>query len=317
MQIRDCVMGIDTSNYMTSVAVINSAGEIMYDLRKPLKVKQGQRGLRQSHALFQHIETLPVLIEEALSEVRKRLSAVSVSVRPRPLEDSYMPVFKAGWSMASALGTAMNLPVYSFSHQEGHIEAVKRFSTFRKKEKFLCFHLSGGTCELLLVSGNKIERLGGSRDISFGQVLDRIGVKLGMDFPCGQEFDRISLKAKESSNKLKEIPVTGTWINLSGIETQAERIIDNGLTENERDMLIKEIFNKIYDSIFALSGNAVISTGLTDILFTGGVSSSRFLADALHSRFDSTNVSIDFGNQHLASDNAVGTAFLGGKMIWQ
>ena len=50
-------LGIDTSNYKTSVAVTSSEGEIIFNSQSFLKVKEGQRGLRQSEALFQQKES--------------------------------------------------------------------------------------------------------------------------------------------------------------------------------------------------------------------------------------------------------------------
>ena len=179
-------MGIDTSNYKTSVAVVDSEKKILCDLRKLLRVKQGERGLRQSDALFQHLENLPPLLEEALSDGRNRdIRAVCTSDRPRPVEGSYMPVFKAGIGFGQAVAAALQVPHYMFSHQEGHIEAIRAYSQFAEKEAFLCYHLSGGTCELLKVEPGSLTKIGGSKDLSMGQVLDRVGVKMGFSFPAG------------------------------------------------------------------------------------------------------------------------------------
>jgi len=313
MQTNAYVLGIDTSNYTTSVAVVREDGEIIHDLRKALIVKQGERGLRQSHALFQHVEALPALIGKAMRGTGSCFKAVAVSARPRPVDSSYMPVFKAGESFATSISHALTIPAYAFSHQEGHIEAVKAYSAFKEKERFLCYHLSGGTCELLNVNGDMISIIGGTKDISFGQVIDRIGVLFGMQFPCGAELDRIAVKTVEQSNILTDIPLDGLHINLSGIETQASKIIKNGLSAIERDALIKETLNKISNSLIDLTEKAVFQTGLRDILFTGGVSASKFLHSMLCAYFDGSGVNIEFGDQHLSSDNAVGTALLGIK----
>ena len=310
------MLGIDTSNYTTSVAVVRRDGEIVFDLRKLLEVERGKRGLRQSTAFFQHVETLPLLLGKALDEVNERIAAVSVSERPRPLETSYMPVFRAGVSFAETLSHALCVPLFKFSHQEGHIEVIKGSGRFKDKTEMLCFHLSGGTCELLRISGDSIDIIGGSRDISFGQVIDRVGVGLGMDFPCGGQFDCIALKTDAMSSLLKDIPVNGTEINLSGIETQAGRAIGPELSIAHRDMLIKELLNKICNAIIKMSENAVKSTGIRDILLTGGVASSRFIAGKLTTFFDKSTVNVEFGDQRLATDNAVGVACLGGKRIW-
>ena len=134
------VLGLDTSNYKTSVAITDDQGNIICDLRKFLKVKEGEKGLRQSDALFQHIRNLPQLLEEAVGSHRYELSAIAYSSRPRPMENSYMPVFLAGESFGKAKSAALHVPAFEFSHQEGHIEAIKAFSGHRDREHVLACH---------------------------------------------------------------------------------------------------------------------------------------------------------------------------------
>ena len=308
----DFVLGIDTSNYKTSVAVVDEAGNILCDLRRLLKVKQGERGLRQSDALFQHMENLPVLLQEAFADGRNRgIRAVAFSDRPRPVEGSYMPVFKAGIGFGQAAAAALQVPCLSFSHQEGHIEAIRAFSGFRDKEEFLCYHLSGGTCELLLVADQKIEKIGGSKDLSFGQVLDRVGVKMGYAFPAGQALDQMALSAGGASKKLTKIPADGLFFNLSGIETQCGRQL-NPLGENrdEYPLLVRELFDKIVRILREITQRAAEETQVSSVMFTGGVSSSRYISRMLKEQLRGTSLELEFGDQRYSQDNAVGTALL-------
>ena len=112
------VLGIDTSNYTTSLALVDHR-KIISDKRKLLTVKEGERGLRQQEALFQHVSDLPVLFSELMEDIGDRkIEAVACSVRPRPVDGSYMPVFMAGKSFAEVIASALKIPVYEFSHQE-------------------------------------------------------------------------------------------------------------------------------------------------------------------------------------------------------
>lgn len=317
----ESILGIDTSNYKTSVAIVDREGRILCDLRTLLKVKQGERGLRQSDALFQHIENLPELLEEALSGGRAgQIRAVAFSRRPRPVEGSYMPVFKAGIGFGRAVAAALQVPYFDFSHQEGHIEAIRACGSFGSKESFLCYHLSGGTCELLQVEGENIRIIGGSKDLSFGQAIDRVGVKLGMQFPAGEEMDENARKAAAPSRYLKRIPRDGLYFNLSGLETQcsrkAEQLVKEGAA-GEMDALARELFDKIAWILIEVTEEAGSQTGINDVMFTGGVSSSMYISSKLKEHFRDTSICIDFGNQELSQDNAVGIALLGGKKIWQ
>ena len=187
---NEYVLGIDTSNYKTSIALVSADG-IAYDERRFLTVKEGELGLRQSEALFQHVKNLPEMFEEMGAH---NICAISYSSKPRPIEGSYMPCFLAGKSFAKSFASLSAIPAFAFSHQEGHIESAKYgLELGNTNESFIACHFSGGTCEILLSDSNTIKKIGGSKDISFGQVLDRLGVELGLKFPCGEELVRIDL----------------------------------------------------------------------------------------------------------------------------
>ena len=295
----DYILGIDTSNYKTSIAVVDREKHIICDLRRFLTVKQGERGLRQSDALFQHIQNLPALMEEMRTEFDGKISAIACSFRPRPEAGSYMPVFLAGSGFARSAAAAMNIPLVGFSHQEGHMEAIRAYSSFQTVDRFLACHFSGGTCEVLDVSETDLRKdgmpkldfggssgaddngasakkakkphpadpaervaytmhiTGGTKDISFGQVLDRVGVALGMEFPAGghldqmaQKFceaekaenpgtifagaDRDMLRSAKEACRLTPVKVQDGWLNLSGLDTQARTRIDRlGLARDD------------------------------------------------------------------------------------
>ena len=331
---KDLILGIDTSNYTTSLAITDISGDIVLDLRKLLTVKQGERGLRQSHALFQHMENLPALILEATERIDKsRIAAVAASDKPRPVEGSYMPVFKAGVNYGKVMAASLGVPFFEFSHQEGHLEAVKHGSAFSQVTDYLAYHLSGGTSELLRIQDGNIQIIGGSKDLSFGQVIDRVGVLLGMEFPCGKQMDQIALskqdklkqdkieqdKHKKGPKLLKKIPVTELEINLSGLETQCRRELEKGA---EPEAVILELFCHIAGCLKVLTEKAVFDTGCKHVVFTGGVTASRYIRNELDAYFKENKiqggmVEIMFGDPQLSSDNAVGISFLGGNALWQ
>ena len=318
MQNKDYVLGIDTSNYTTSLALTDINGNIVIDSRKLLTVKQGERGLRQSHALFQHMENLPVMILDLYDRADKnQIGAIAASSRPRPIEGSYMPVFKAGVSYGKIMAASLGVPLFEFSHQEGHLEAVKHNGSLSEEREFIAYHLSGGTCELLLVKENMLQILGGSKDLSFGQVIDRVGVSLGMEFPAGKHMDQIAVETKDklSTNQLlKKIPMEGFEINLSGLETQCQRELQKGA---EPDKLIYELFLKISNCLCQLTERAISETGCSKVLFTGGVSASQFVRKEIEQYFGGKSLRIEFGDPALSSDNAVGISFLGGNSLWR
>ena len=311
---RTLSLGIDTSNYKTSAAVVNETGEILFNHQQLLKVKQGERGLRQSEALFQHVQNLPAVMEAVFApeEIRERIGCISVSTRPRPLEGSYMPVFTAGQGYARSLAAALGVSLYEVSHQEGHIEAIRHYSELKDANPLICFHFSGGTTEAILVDGSKSEIVGGSRDLAYGQVLDRIGVAMGMAFPAGEAMDRIAENGRKHPSIFTKIKVQDGYVNLSGIETQGQRMF----ADYPQEEVLDDLFEKLSASVLEMTLQLSEKYNIKNFIYAGGVSCSQYMRQYLMNRLTG-KLNIAFGRSELSSDNAVGVALLGGKHIWR
>jgi N6-L-threonylcarbamoyladenine synthase len=322
-------IGIDTSNYKTSVAVTDREGRVLCDERRFLEVAKGERGLRQQEALFQHVNALPDMIAEAAGFLRGgKVVCVSASERPRPEEGSYMPVFNAGVSAAGILAAAYECDRFSFSHQEGHIAAAAVGTKFEphvragecgfSDRRFAAFHLSGGTTELLLV-GERIEKIGGTLDIAAGQAVDRLGVLMGYPFPAGEYVDRLASGYIDKYGPVKgaalpKIKVNDGYFNLSGIDTAAGRSYESSGSD-QAGRLCAELFVRLSDAISDSCAYAAEKYGVTDFLLMGGVSSSRTMRSLIPDKFARGLVPV-FGDEKLSSDNAVGISLLGGKKEW-
>ena len=311
---RTLSLGIDTSNYKTSAAVVNETGEILFNHQQLLKVKQGERGLRQSEALFQHVQNLPAVMETVFAQggIREQIGCISVSTRPRPLEGSYMPVFTAGQGYARSLAAALGVPLYEVSHQEGHIEAIRHYSELKDANPLICFHFSGGTTEAILVDGSKSEIVGGSRDLAYGQVLDRIGVAMGMAFPAGEAMDRIAENGRKHLSIFTKIKVQDGYVNLSGIETQGQRMF----ADYPQEEVLDDLFEKLSASVLEMTLQLSEKYNIKNFIYAGGVSCSQYMRQYLMNRLTG-KLNIAFGRSELSSDNAVGVALLGGKHIWR
>lgn len=309
MDAEKLFIGIDTSCYTTSVAVITEDGAVQF--KKMLSVKEGGCGLRQSDALFQHIQNMPELFDE----LKKQFSFkdyskifVTVSTRPRSVEGSYMPVFTAGRAFARTVADVLGAKYREVSHQDGHIMAAiyssRKYSILEKS--FLAYHLSGGTCELLLVkrcgAGFECEIVGGTLDLPAGQFIDRIGVEIGMSFPCGRYMDYSAMEYDGEKPKVKNC-VKGAYINFSGEETRYRRLLAEG--ENP-ERVAYCVMKCIADSVKKSVLSAKEEFDVENVLMVGGVSASCFLREAFS---DVPNVY--FAEAALSTDNAVGVCELG------
>ena len=309
------VIGIDTSNYTTSCAAISDDGKILSDRRKLLSVKEGQRGLRQQEALFQHVSNLPDLVHDLMKDIEGYdVEAVSCSVRPRPVEGSYMPVFNAGKSFAEVISDTLKCPVITFSHQEGHVEAARYETVLQDEDDMVFFHLSGGTTEAVSLPGYDL--VGRTLDISFGQFIDRIGVAMGVGFPCGGTLDEAA-SGYEGSD-IPEVPVIkvkDAEVNLSGVETFCQNYLKDH-PDVDKGAMSKAVFDACSHALAKMIKDIYAKTGKTNYLLAGGVSSSRYIRKRLEDLIPD-DVTVCFGKPELCRDNAVGIAFLGGKKIWR
>ena len=310
-KVKKYFMGIDTSNYTSSVAIVDENNNVIFDDRIILNVKIGERGLRQSDALFQHINNVPYIISKMTETIdTNQIKAISVSSQPRALDDSYMPVFLAGKSFGKSLSDVLKCNYYEFSHQQGHLKAAM-YNNKIKKQNFKGMQISGGTTEVLSIDTNNkdyiINIIGETKDISIGQLIDRIGVKLGYEFPCGKYLDKEASAYKNKyEKKLKKIHMEDLDINLSGIETQCMNLINNNIDEKQ---IIHELFTKIADMLV----NIIIKCTENDdeFILMGGVASSEFIRNRISNDIKLKNKSIYFGEKEYSLDNAVGTALLG------
>ena len=305
---RDCCLGIDTSCYTTSVACV-AEHSIVFSERTMLSVPFGGRGLRQSDGLFQHTKQLAPLLEHLFASVdRARIGAVAVSEKPIGTEDSYMPVFLAGFMTARSVAAALGVPLILTNHQCGHIRAALCGNEELLGSAFYGFHISGGTTDLFLAETDRLQpyrvtRIGTSTDLHAGQFVDRVGVALGLPFPAGKELERLANSADRRDVKFAS-SVKKTDCSFSGAESAAARLI--GTAANE------EIAFGVYDclarTIAKMIKNAEAEHGKRSVLLCGGVASSLLLRQLLKERYGD---GLYFGRPELSADNAVGVAYIG------
>ena len=298
-------LGIDTSNYTTSTALYNTETNQIVQSKQLLPVKKGELGLRQSDAVFHHTKQLPMMVTKLFENTNIIPDAIGVSVRPRNAEGSYMPCFLCGEGLAESISAVNNIPVYKTSHQIGHILAALYSSDKLElvNETFIAFHVSGGTTDCLLVEPDeenvvKITETGTSLDLKAGQAVDRVGLMLGLDFPCGVQLEKLA----EKSNKKYKIKPTLKDGNccLSGVENKCRKMLENGEMHEDIAMYCLQY---IYSAISGMTEYSLDKYGNLPVLFAGGVMSNKIIRRQLENKFNSY-----FADPSFSCDNAAGTA---------
>lgn len=303
-------IGFDTSNYTTSVAYFD--GENGRNVSRLLDVPEGGLGLRQSDALFQHVKHLPELTDTLMDkQAPTYFHAIGASTRPREVEGSYMPCFLAGESQGRSLSHLWGLPFFSVSHQQGHVAAAA-WSAGRMDlldTPHLAWHLSGGTTELLYIEPDgplvKAVQIGGTKDISAGQLIDRTGKRLGLSFPAGKAVDALSLEA--SKDIFFSVKVTDASFSFSGLENKMNAMAEQGETPAD---ICRFILLSILRAVDLATAQAFKQHPGLPLLCAGGVASNRLLREHMHTAHNAL-----FAEPVYSTDNAMGTAILAHRML--
>jgi N6-L-threonylcarbamoyladenine synthase len=218
-----------------------------------------------------------------------------------------MPCFLVGIAVAKSIALALNVPLYEFSHQDGHI--VSALYSANKldliNEKFVAFHVSGGTSQTILVEPNdkyfKTTLVSESLDLKAGQAVDRVGIMMGLQFPCGPEFEKLALNSTKSYKKIKVFRRDGNF-SLSGVENKCKKMLDDGISyEDVALYCIEYIYSALEDTVLEI----IEKYGDIPLVFSGGVMSNSIIQDKMKMKY-----SAYFAEPQFSSDNACGIAIL-------
>lgn len=306
----ECFVGIDTSNYTTSVALCSYDGTVLANLKRLLPVGEGECGLRQSDAVFAHVRNLPILMQELRPYLEgRKILAVGYSARPRQAEDSYMPCFLAGKAAAESMAAPLDAPLLPFTHQDGHVMAALysagRTDLLQSGTPFAAFHVSGGTTEVLLVDpdmdGFSISLAGKTADLHAGQAIDRVGVMMGLQFPCGREMEKLAATFTEKL-PTPRVCVKNGDCNLSGLQNLAEKLWRESGDRARVSAYVFSFLGRTLEKMTAALDEA--HPGLS-VIYAGGVMSNRYLQTLLGKRKNTY-----FAEPAFSADNAAGIALL-------
>ena len=300
-------LGIDTSNYTTSAALYDSVSGELLQSRRLLTVKEGELGLRQSDAVFQHTVNLPDMIDEVTKNLSRKIDAVAVSVSPRDEKGSYMPCFMAGKGAARMIADVTGAELRFFSHQAGHIAAALYSADALEllRREFIAFHVSGGTTEVVKVSPSEernfsVEMIASSLDLKAGQAIDRTGNLLGLPFPSGMMLDKLSLES-DRTYKIKPFMRDGNC-SLSGLQNKCEKMKRDG--ESDAD-IAKFCIDYISQVLYEMTKNLTEKYPGLPLVYSGGVMSNTLIRKRFSEEFGAV-----FAAPGFSSDNAAGLSVL-------
>lgn len=300
-------LGLDTSNYTTSVAYWGQTMDKPVQAKQLLPVKMGEMGLRQSDAVFHHTRQLPDMMERLREEMSDGIIAVAASDRPQQVEGSYMPCFLVGAGAARQLGVALDVPVHFFTHQQGHVMAALTGAECLslRQAPFLAFHVSGGTTDALLVEPDpeciiRCRVVGHSLDLKAGQLIDRVGGMLGLPFPAGSALEALAAQAQDTYRPRPTLK--GCDCHLSGVENQCRDRIAAGQPAAE---VARFCLDSVRAAVVGMTEALLCQYGDLPLVYAGGVMSNALLRETLTAQFGG-----HFAPPIYSADNAAGIACL-------
>jgi len=314
---KNYILGIDTSAYTTSIAIVSEDGDVILNSRQMLDVDENQIGLRQQSAVFKHLHNLPKLFLGNERFDYSKIKKVAVSYAPRRVKNSYMPVFTVGKNVGKIVAEILGAEYLEYSHQENHlscaiIDLYQRYDY--KKNEVLAIHISGGTLEIMISKkaefGFYTNLVGGTKDITFGQLIDRIGVYCGYKFPCGPDLEKAVMNGNVDFEMAEKIcpNISGEErINLSGIENFYKKLIDEKIYRNE--IIYASMFIYISKCIVKMISHVEKKKIFKQIIISGGVSANNIIRNELKDIY-MAKYDLIFPSNELSSDNALGNAFL-------
>lgn len=277
-------LGFDTSNYATSLAVFDTdAKEVVCAKKKFLPVKEGQRGLRQSEALFHHTAALPGLLQELAGETPLARVAGNWGFRKAAPGRGLVYAVLSGGRQCGQCGCVCARRTPGAHHAPAG--ACGRRAVRQRPVAIVCtpalvFHISGGTTDLLLCNGVTVQQtLGTSLDLYAGQAVDRIGVKLGFPFPAGEHLSRLAAECPQQP-RVKAV-LKGMNCHLSGLENQCGALLDKGYPPA---YVAKYCLCTVGETVFRMVEAAYAAGFRLPVVCAGGVMSSQIVRDYVTAR---------------------------------
>ena len=218
-----------------------------------------------------------------------------------------MPCFLAGKGAAEILAVSHGIPLYETSHQTGHILAALYSADCLSwlapdAPAFLAFHVSGGTTDLVRCMPDqrdvvRIEPVAASLDLKAGQAIDRVGLMLGLRFPCGQALEQLAMQSDSKAHM--QVKLRDGCCSLSGLQNQCEQMQKRG--ESAAD-IARYCLNSVAAVLCAMTKKA--AEPKSRVLYAGGVMSDRLIQDQLRT----LPVASAFAAPAFSCDNAAGIA---------
>jgi N6-L-threonylcarbamoyladenine synthase len=193
------ILGIESSCDETAAAVVRS-GELLLSnvVLSQIATHQPYGGVVPELASREHLRAIVPVVRQALQDAGhtyQSIDAIAVTQGP-----GLAGALLVGISYAKALAFALQKPLITVNHLEGHIHAVlleeRQKGNFQIDFPLLALVVSGGHTHLFLAQqregGWVYENIGRTRDDAAGEAFDKVSKLLALGYPGGPIIDALA-----------------------------------------------------------------------------------------------------------------------------
>src|SRR5437763_10418954 len=190
------ILGIESSCDETAAALVRSGEQILSNVVfSQIATHQPYGGVVPELASREHLRAIVPVVRRALQDAGQTYQSIdAIAVTQGP---GLAGALLVGISYAKALSFALEKPLITVNHLEGHIHAVlleeRQKGNFQIDFPLLALVVSGGHTHLFLAE--QLERswtytnIGRTRDDAAGEAYDKVAKLLSLGYPGGPVVD--------------------------------------------------------------------------------------------------------------------------------
>lgn len=319
MTLPHLLLGIETSCDDTSVCVLEDGVTLRSHLIAAQDVHKLYGGVVPELASRAHLELLPTLVEQALTEAgieANQLDAIAVTNAP-----GLVGSLVVGVAFAKAYGSALGIPVLGVNHIEAHLHSAA-LEHGEAPYPSVALIVSGGHTELVRVLGfGEYEWMGATLDDAAGEAYDKVAKRLGLGFPGGPILDKLAASGRADAFAFPRpmLDRPGFDFSFSGLKTAvAVAVQSHGEPPYSPELLadLAASFQAaVVETLVTKTRRAVQHADALALSLGGGVACNRQLRAHLAEACAAMGVTLRIPSPRLCADNAGMIAWVGAQRL--
>ena len=305
------VLGIESSCDETGVALYDTQAGLLADaLHSQIALHESYGGVVPELASRDHVRRVVPLIRQTLQQADKTLAdidAVAYTAGP-----GLAGALLVGASVAESLALALNIPAVGVHHLEGHLLSPM-LGEPPPPFPFVALLVSGGHSQFMAVRGvGQYELLGETVDDAAGEAFDKTAQLLGLSYPGGPALSRLAEIGNPQRFALPRPMMHSGDLNLSfsGLKTAVSLLAKSQRPEDNPD-IAASFEAAVVDVLCHKAQQALVQTGMKQLVVAGGVGANRRLRAALTAQLEKQGASVAFPPLRLCTDNGAMIAYAG------